>query len=46
MRKERGIKETSGVRFIREEGRNYFSLTSNESSGEIEGSGKEEDNRL
>lgn len=34
-------KEMRGVRFIRAEGGNYSSLTSNESSGEMEGSGRE-----
>lgn len=40
MRKERVIKETRGVRFIRVEGWNYSSPTSNENSGEMEGLGK------
>ena len=45
MRKERMIKEMRGGRFIRVEGGNYSSLTSNESSGEMEGSGKKEKKR-
>lgn len=42
MGKERVIKDSRGVRFIRAEGGNYSSLTSNESSGEMEGAGKKE----
>lgn len=33
------------MRFIRAEGGNYSSLTSNESSGEMEGAGKKENKR-
>lgn len=46
MTKERVIKETRAVWFIRAEGGNYSSLTSNKSSGEMEGAGeKEEENK-
>lgn len=42
MKKERVIKKRRGVRYIRAEGGDYSSLTSNESSGEMEGAGQKE----
>lgn len=43
MKKERVINKRRGVRFIRAEGGgDYSSLTSNESSGEMEGAGQKE----